>query len=157
MTDNEALDYIRGFYSRMVKPFERLPEILERAASAEGRVREAEGHRARLQAENDGLELDRARLSDELNSERVAAEAERAERQTQLGELAERLHAARNTAQGELLEIEVRKRDAIQVAEAEAAAVKVGLQAEIAALTATRDELQKQVNESKAKYEALFN
>lgn len=155
MDDRECLDYVRGFYSRMVKPFERLPEVFERAATAQDRVREADALKARLQAENDGLALDRARLADELASERVAAEAERAERAAALAALREQLHEARNKAQAEILEIEVRKRDAITMADAEAVAHRVALDAQIAALVVTRDELQKGVREIQDKYRAL--
>lgn len=155
MDFHDALDAARVVVARL-KPFQALPEVIKAALAAEEAVRAAEARKAALQAENDGLELDRARLADELNSERVAAEAERAERKAGLAQLAQEDHDARNQLQTEYANALARVRDAVAVAEADAAAQKVALQAEIAALTATRDELAKQVNDAKAKYQAAF-
>lgn len=151
---HDALDAARVVVARL-KPLQALPEVIEAALTAEDAVRVAEGQKARLQAECDGLELDRARLADELNSERTAAEAERAERQAELVALSDKLHDERNRVQAEILTNEVKAQQAKQVLDEDYAARKVALQAEVAALEATRDELQKGVEAIREKYRGL--
>lgn len=151
---HESLDAANVIAARL-KPFLGLPAVIQAAIEAQDAVKAAEARKATLQAENDGLELDRARLADELKREREAAGAERKERQSELVRISDQVHEARNQAQNDMLAAEVKVRGAQAELEAEYAARKVALQAEIAGLEATRDELQKQVDATKEKFRAL--
>lgn len=136
-----ALDAARVIITRL-KPVLALPDVIEAALKAEIQVSEAEAALNTLRARREAFAIDVAALEDKRGAAQRALDEEQARVSRELTALADQVHAARNRAQADMLQARESASLTIANADADAAARKVSLNAEIAALEARVDVLE---------------
>ena len=150
-----ALDHARGFYARVVKPFERLPEILEAAVNAENLVREAERRLTALGAEEHSARNRLQSLSLQLPLLEADVDEARRHTTTTLDALTRQTTEATQAAQEVIREAEVSAAAKLAQLEADYQARFVVLQAENDRLDRTHRALAETIEAMRAKVAGL--
>ena len=150
-----ALDHARGFYARVVKPFERLPEILEAAVNAENLVREAERRLTALGAEEHSARNRLQSLSLQLPLLEADVDEARRHTTTTLDALTRQMTEATQAAQEVIRTAEVSAAAKLAQLEADYAAREEALIGEVDALLLQKTKLADAIQAMQAQVAAL--
>ena len=150
-----ALDHARSFYARVVKPFERLPEILEAAVNAETLVRDAEGRLTALAQEEHAARNRLQSLSLQLPLLEADVDEARRHTTTTLDALTRQMTEATQAAQEVIRTAEESAAARLAQLEADYAAREEALIGEVDALLLQKTKLADAIQAMQAQVAAL--
>lgn len=152
---HEAVDLAESYVTRIAKPFEKVRDVLRAAIDAQAAL-----EKANTQLQNRAEQIDAADATLARKQAEVAAYHEAAAQETgaigrELDALREHVSQVRNEAQEQMNNARVASAAVIASAEADAAARKVALDAEIASLETRKAELDRTFQAALANVELL--